>query len=165
MAINKKEKKYWEQNWGIPSHHLDAMNPEVDRYNFRDWETNDEDLFWITSRIKIIHQLDLDNTLVTDEGIGYLTRLELLKELRLKGCHSVTKNCLPHLNKIAGLELLHLIGTQIDLQDIAPLFDLKSLKTLLVSSEAVESEIKEKVKLFQQYLPTCTINVNYRVYE
>ncbi len=165
MKLSKEEKKYWERKWGYRQQQVLAMDTDVYRYNFRDSETSDEDLYWITTRVKSINRLDLDNTLVTDAGVQYLTRLEALTELRLKGCKGVTAAAIDDLSQLKTLELLHLIGTGIDLADIAPLQTLSNLKLLLVSSGDSEPEIRQQMAVLKPLFPQCELNVNHKVYE
>ena len=162
MKENKKEKYFWKRNFNIDL--LEDVPIEINRYNFRDTEVDDEWLFWITLRIKIIHQLDLDNTLVTDEGIKHLSKLESITELRLKGCHSISNACLGDLKKLTGLELLHLGGTAVDLSSIHELKVLKNLKMLLLSSDESEEIILEKAAILKGIFPFCEIIINGQSY-
>jgi len=161
MKKDKLEKEFWLKHFGIPHNQLGNIAPEVERLNFKDEEVNDDALLWITTRIKRIGQLDLDNTSITDEGIKHLASLESIKELRLKGCN-ITKDCLGDLNKLGTLELLHLGNTPIGLDDVPLLASLQHLSLLLVSSSEAENVIEEKVFELKFLLPECTVNVNYK---
>ena len=158
MKEKQKEKYFWKRQFNISR--LEDIPKEIKRYNFRDTEVDDEWLFWITASVKVIHQLDLDNTLVTDEGIKHLSKLESITELRLKGCHSISNACLGDLKKLMGLELLHLGGTAVDLSSIHELKALKNLKMLLLSSNDSVEIIVEKAATFKKIFPSCEIIIN-----
>lgn len=162
MKEKQKEKYFWKRQFNISR--LEDIPKEINRYNFRDTEVDDEWLFWITARVKVIHQLDLDNTLVTDEGIKHLSKLESITELRLKGCHSISNACLGNLNKLTGLELLHLQGTAVDLNNIHELKALKNLKMLLLSSNDSVEIIVEKTAALKKIFPSCEIIINGQSY-
>lgn len=165
MKKDKKELYFWKRHFNIKNNNLDSIPTEVNRFNFRHSEVDDEWLLYITSRIKVIHQLDLDETLITDKGIYFLTKLETIKELRLKGCRDISKECLNDLNQIKSLELLHLGGTSIDLDDLYKLSALQSLKLILVSSSDNIAVIKEKVSALKHFFPLCIINVNHQIWD
>ena len=142
---------------------MHLISKEQHRFNFRDSEVDDDYLFWLTSRKKIVGQFDLDNSLITNQGVKYLSEMESVKELRLKGCRGINKGCLSYLNKITSLELLHIGGTAINLDDIKKLSALQNLELLLVSTNEGETEIKEKVADLKQLFPNCEINVNHQL--
>ena len=162
-SLKKRELYFWKSNYGISGNQLHLIPKEQHRFNFRDSEVNDDFLFWLTSRKKIVEQFDLDNSLITNIGVKYLSEMESIKELRLKGCHGIDKGCLGYLNKITSLQLLHIGSTAINLSDIKELKSLQKLKLLLVSSNEGEAEIKEKVAALKQLLLHCVINVNHNI--
>ena len=160
---NKKEAYFWKRHFNKAPNELHLIPNKAGRFNYRDSEIDDEFLYWITLRIKIIDQLDLDNTLVTNEGIKHLSTMEAIRELRLKGCGGIDNGCMEYLNKITSLELLHLGSTSIDLDDLKELGLLQNLKLLLVSSGESEAVIKEKVAVLKQMFPHCKMNVNHNI--
>ncbi len=160
----KKEKEFWRREFRIAPGRIAFIDPEVERLNFRHSELDDDGIYWITTRLKIIHQLDLDETYVTDKAIQYLTKLDYIKELRLKGCDGISPGCLADLNKLTGLELLHLGSTGITLDDVHALFSLQKLQLLLLRSSQTEEVIVEKVRQLKKILPSCKFNVNYKIY-
>ena len=163
MAKYKNEKDFWKRFFNIGLHQLEESHLHVRRFNFRDSSINDQELSWICSRLKTIYQLDLDNTEISDESIRDLTKLQSITELRLKGCRWVTADSIPYLNQLADLELLHLIGTSITLDDAIGLGNLRKLKLLLLSSADPEEIIRQKAERLKQLLPGCEINVNHNV--
>lgn len=164
MAKYKHEKDFWKRMFGISGQPLKDFHPTIGRLNFRDADLDDQELNWILDRARIIEQLDLDNTLVSDDSIRNLVRLEFIRELRLKGCRRVTPASLPYLSQLKDLELLHLNGTAITLEDLSALNDLPQLKLLLVSSDLDESSILQLVAQVYLQLPNVEINVNHRIY-
>ncbi|MDB5227509.1 MAG: hypothetical protein JWN78_1702 [Bacteroidota bacterium] len=163
MNLKKKEKYFWEKYFGISYNQAGNLNPVVKRLNFRDSELDDEELFFLISKMKSICQLDLDNTLVTDKGIQYLTKLESIKELRLKGCKGITQKCLHDLASMKELELLHLGSTFITLEDAKTLSRLQNLKLLLLSSDDPQEVIKKEASALRLLFPNCEININHKI--
>ena len=160
---NKKEAYFWKRHFNKAPNELHLIPEKVGRFNYRDSEIDDEFLFWITLRIKIIDQLDLDNTLITNEGVKHLSKMEAIRELRFKGCRGINNGCMKYLNKITSLELLHLGSTTIDLDDVKELSSLQNLKLLLVSSSESEAAIKEKVAVLKKIFQHCELNVNHNI--
>ncbi len=113
--------------------------------------------------VRSIYQLDLDGTEITNAGITLLSTLDAVNELRLKNCPNIDAGCLEDLQQIKELELLHLGGTSIGVDDlIATPLKFKSLKFLLLDDDELNDE-----KLQQLYvsLPVgCELNINHRVY-
>lgn len=165
MKKEKREAFFWESNYGIKKGDLPKMSDTAHHLRYRDSDLTDEQLGFIIARIKNIGQLDLDNSLITDEGIEHLIQLNSIKELRLKGCDQITKKSIPVLNRLTTLELLHLGGTSISPEDALGLSALQQLKLLLVRDDnATTSEIAEKAFALQLLLPNCDININYQIY-
>ncbi len=164
MAQNKKEKLFWRKYFGFDDQQFKKLSNEANRINLRDTEINDDGLDWLTSKITSINQLDLDNTDITDSGIEFLKRLKYLRELRLKGCHGLTNECLKAINQINGLELLHLGHTQITIEDISQRITIQNLKLILLSSSHNDAEIENQVAQLKTTLPNCVLNVNYIEY-
>jgi len=161
-----KEQQFWSTffYFNVPKH-LTEIPAHIDRVNFRIWDhVEDDHLLLMLSKVKSINMLDLDETDITNEGIKYLTKLEQLKELRLKGIQQIDDDCMEQLNQIKDLELLHLGGTSVTLDGLSKLSDLQKLKVLLLSVPEAE-EIKEKMLLLNAMLPHCEFILNYKSYE
>lgn len=137
----------------IPSH--------INRVNFRYYHANDDDLERMVEVIKSIDQLDLDETDVSEKGIEHLNKLELIKEIRLKGCHNINDQAMPFLCKLKGVELLHLKGTAITTNGFEHIAKLKNLKTLLISAEENDPLLPE---IFVSLPKGCAFIVNYKAY-
>jgi hypothetical protein len=136
---------------------------QIAHLNFRLSGVNDEALGWLTEHVRVIEQLDLDETDITYEGIECLTRLESLRELRLKGCMLIDDRSVAKLCAVTGLELLHLGGTSITVEGMKPLADIETLKTLLISApEGAEEELTALAILLPK---DCELVVNSKVFE
>ncbi len=116
IKADKEELYFWQRHFNIKNNDLASIPKEIDRLNLRiqDTEVDDKWLLYISLRIKIIDRIDLDDCLITDEGVKHLSTLSSIKQLRLKGCHNVTNAALAYLNKLTDLQLLHLSGTAIE---------------------------------------------------
>lgn len=158
----RQEKWFWERHFGIPNGKIELIYPIVEHLNYRDSEIGDHELYWLSTRLTVIRRLDLDNSLVTDAGISWLTHLKI-QELRLKNCN-ITASCLADLNKITTLTLLHLKSTSLTLDDVFKLDRLTGLNMLLVSSNDNELITREKVKALHGIFPFCEFIVNGQGY-
>lgn len=140
-----------------------AVPHQIAHLNFRLSGVNDEALGWLTEHVRVIGQLDLDETDITYEGMEYLTRLESLRELRLKGCTLIDDRSVAKLCAVNGLELLHLGGTSITVEGMKPLADIETLKTLLISAPGgAEEELTALAILLSK---DCELVVNSKVFE
>lgn len=165
MKKEKREAFFWESYYGIKKGDLARIADSSDHLRFRDSELTDEQLGFIVAKIKNIGQLDLDNSLITDEGIEHLIQLNSIKALRLKGCHHITQKSIPFLNQLTTLELLHLGGTSITPEDALGLSALQQLKLLLVRTDNTNiAAIEAQAFNLQYLLPNCAININYKIY-
>jgi hypothetical protein len=159
MRKDKKELFFWESHFNIKNHQLKNLDPKVDRLRFIDTNLDDQSLFYITSRIKIIGHLDLKNTDITDTGVYYLTSLESIKELRLQECNGISPQCIPDLNKLISLEVLNITHTAISLDDARGLTDLQNLRELYISSQENEHNIEEKIMALKLIIPGCEVTI------
>ena len=78
-----------------------------------------------------IENLNLQDTLISNIGIGHLIKLPKLKHLRLKECQNIDDNCVPTLNKLKLIETLSLNETNITEQGLRRLY-IPTLKHLVV---------------------------------
>ena len=164
---DRKEREFWTRNFKVPDN-LDEIPKNIERVSLRhsDGPIHDDALSYIVYRIKRILQLDLDNTDITNEGIEHLTKLDSLKELRLKGCCNLDNGCVDSLLRIKELELLHLVGTNVTVDGLANIYTISTLKTLLISADRGEADTEEKLRdIAIQLPPGCEFIVNYKNYE
>lgn len=158
MSISRREKRFWRDHFRISTPNKAAL--EIDHLNYRDTELTDEQLCFLTTRINRISRLDLDGTLVTNEGIACLIMISEIKELRLKGL-AIDDKCVPRLRELKSLEILHLGSTDISCHGIASLTPLKNLRRLICSPPEI---LPEKLLEFQQAIPDCELLVNYKLW-
>lgn len=162
MNNKKKEKYFWKKYFNFPDR-LEEIPYAIEHINLRCTEVDDEDLEYLVSRIMLIEMLDLDETSVSNNGIKQLIKLKGLKELRLKDNYPINNDCIPDLNKMTGLELLHLGSTSITIDGILQLNALQSLKRLLFSMENIENN-GEKMLQLKSLLPHCEFIINNKLY-
>lgn len=163
-AAKLKEDEFWSNffYFNIPGH-INEVPARLERGNFRRYQVDDEEIGWMIEYVRSIYQLDLDETEITNAGIALLSTLDAVNELRLKNCPNIDAGCLADLQQIKGLELLHLGGTSIGVDDLiaAPL-KFESLKTLLLNDDELN---EEKLQLLYVSLPNgCELNINHQLY-
>lgn len=162
MNKSKKEKYFWNKYFNFPDK-LENISPAIEHINLRCTEVDDEDLEFLVSRIKKIDFLDLDETAISNAGVKTLTKLISLKELRLKDNYAIDNNCIPELNTITSLELLHLGSTSITIDGILQLNALQNLKRLLFSMENTE-DFDVKMLQLKSILSNCEFIINNKLY-
>ncbi len=163
-AAKLKEEEFWTNffYFNIPDH-INEVPSRLERANFRRYNVDDEEIGWMIEYVRSIYQLDLDETEITNAGIALLSTLDAVNELRLKNCLNIDAGCLEDLQQIKDLELLHLGGTSIGVDDLiaAPL-KFKSLKILLLDDYELD-----EAKLQQLYISLpggCALNINHQLY-
>ncbi|HEY9364235.1 MAG TPA: hypothetical protein VIQ00_13295 [Chitinophagaceae bacterium] len=165
----KKMEKLRERRFWAHFHYYARLPEDIDEIpacikhvRCRTSEIDDYGLSQMVTVVKSIDMLDLDDTEITNEGIMHLTKLENLKELRLKECRQIDNDCLQYLNQITTLELLHLGGTAVTLDGLEKLISLKNLQTLLVSSDDEMEIVKIQLLKIAAALPRCEFIVNHK---
>lgn len=134
-----------------------AMFEGVRSASFVLTDLNDVGLRAVTS-ISTIENLNLQETEVTDEGLGLLEALPRLTQLRLKGNTQITNKCVPHLLKLTMLENLQIQETSIDQ---AGLYDLVPMKQLAEICIEVWNDnfTFDRLSQLSEKMPWCTILV------
>lgn len=155
MKKDKKELNFWKRYFNI--HSIAAIPQEMDKYTGIDSDEDDQFFLYLTSRVPVIHSIDLRCTFITDEGVKYISKL---KELSLRNHNKITKESLPFLNQLTDLEYLDLSKTEITLADVPALSNLQNLKELHISAEETKEYIVKKISNLKQVLPHCFISVN-----
>ena len=164
MHLKGKEKHFWRNRFNIRS--LADIPLETNGFRGIDDGTDDEFLFYVTSRIPVIHELYFKFTHITDEGVKFISNIQKLKQLTLRDHKNITNESIPYLNKLVDLEYLDILKTKIQLEDLPGLFNLQNLKELYVTSENLDREyILEHVITMKQILPNCILYINYESYE
>lgn len=141
-----------------------SMEPYYHHLDLRPLSEMDDDAFaFIMQKVKGVNMLDINETLIGNEGIRLLTQLEYIKELRAKGCHLIDNDCVQYLNQVKQLEFLHVKGTNITIDGLLQLSNLYTLKELLFSADDVNS-ITNKLLQLKQLLPGCSFVINGKPY-
>jgi hypothetical protein len=122
-------------------------------------DLNDDGLSRMLMNVKGINILNVSETAVTNDAIRLLTTLEYVNELAIQGCCDINDDCIDDLNKLTTLRFLYVKDTQISIEGLLRLNNLKLLEKLLFSVDDI-SDLDEKMKLLQQWFPECSFVVN-----
>ena len=155
-----RNKKYWKRRIGHLDDNIEPYPHHLDLRRIDDLD--DEGFAYYMTHVRGVNMLDLNETEITNESIKLLTGLEYVKELCVKGCW-LNDACVPDLNKITSLELLHLKNTAVTIDGILQLNALTNLKTLLFSADDLEA-IKEKLLQLKAIHPACEFVIDGRPY-
>ena len=158
MGFSTKEKRFWKTKFSFGG--KKNIPSKIAHLNLRDEYLTNEELCFISERVREIKKLNIDDNSINDEGIPYLHKIIGLKELRLKSL-DLTDKCVEDLCKLENLELLHLGGTSITCDGILKLTSLQNLKLLLASPKKVE---KQKLDVFLEKLPNCKLVIHSKPY-
>lgn len=144
MSHRTREKNFWRR-YGITN---PKKAPETwTTFGAPHGELTDEDLDFFTRKVKVVDVVILDENEVTAEGIKFLTRLEVVRELDLKNM-TIDDNSVHDILKLQNLEWLQIRGTRISTEGIETILaGLKDLKTLVISEEQVEKEFGEALQM------------------
>jgi hypothetical protein len=153
MGKKKRDRKYWKRRFGDLT--AESMEPYYHQLDLRRISNLDDEGFeYLLTHVKGVYMLDLNETEITNESIKLLSRLEYVNEIRAKGIPGLTDDCVEDLNKIKGLEFLHVKNTGITIDGLLKLKDQHGLKTILFSADDVEA-IKEKMLQLKVMHPGC----------
>ncbi len=142
----------------------DSLVGYIDRIDFRFFDDFDDEAFkFLMRNVNGVNMLDLNETEITNESIKFLTILEYVKEIRAKQCRNLTDDCISDLNKLSDLTFLHVRSTEITIDGLLQLDQLKNLKTLMFSSEDVLN-IKHKLIQLKLMHPNCEIIIDAKAY-
>jgi len=156
----KSEKELKRRNGKL----AERMEPYYHHLDLRPFSEMDDDAFaFIMANVKGVNMLDLNETEITNESIKLLPQLEYVTELRAKGIRGITDACGDDLNKIKGLEFLHVKNTGITIDGLLKLKDQHHLKTILFSTSDVEA-IKKKLLDLKTDHPACEFIIDGNPY-
>ena len=172
MKLKGAEKQFW-WNFGRIK---DSKNipKEISGISSVDSSDGDETFALLIDKIKIIHSIYLKETEITDEGVKLISEVQQLKNLTLMKHPKITRKSLPYLNKLTDLEYLDIWRTEILLEDVHELNQLKNLKELYVSSVKYEysdysemdrDRILEEIIKLEEILPNCIFYVDHNRYQ
>ena len=165
MKLKGAEKHFWWHFQQI----TDSRNipTELPGFTSIDSLVDDEFLGMLAAKVSIVHEIYLKETMVTDEGVKFISNFKQLQRLTLMKHGNITKDCLPYLNKLTDLEYLDIWRTKIRLEDLGALTHLKKLRELYISAGDEEEEpdldaILEKIIKAEETLPNCAIRTSYQ---
>lgn len=158
MKLSKEEKKFWQRHFRIEK--LEDIPNEMPGLTSIDTTDDDDYLFYLTQRVTVIPEIYLKGTLVTDEGVAHISKIQLVKELTLREHDKVTKASIPYFNQMKHLELLNITKTKITLSHLSEQLNNQSLKEVFLDSEDDEENILEKAFILKERMPTCNIYVD-----
>lgn len=157
MKFGKKERRFWKTKFSFG---LKNIPEKIQHLSFRDDYLNNEELCFITSRVRRIDRLDLDSTSVDDDGVPFLLEMEYIGELRLVNL-CITDKAIDSLVQLESLRFLHLGSTKVSCDGILKLAQLNNLNKLLASPDRVE---KDKLNDFLKLKPECELTINSKPY-
>lgn len=123
----------------------------------------DEEFAYVMPKVKGVNMLDLNENEIGNASIELISKLEYVKELRIKGCRAVNNDAIPFINKISGLEYLHAKGTGITLDGLLKLAPSDIFRELLFSHEGGE-DITGKMLQLKRLLPNCEFVIDGKPY-
>jgi hypothetical protein len=154
MKLTKEEKKIWQRHFRIEK--LENIPKEMTGYTSIDGDADNELMFYLAKRVST-PEMYLKCTLVTDEGVGHISKIQRLKDLTLRDHKKVTKASIHHFNQMQQLEKLNITLTKITLSDLCESLNNQSLKEIFLSSEEGEKDIEEKGFILKERMPGCDI--------
>ncbi|MCW3074539.1 MAG: hypothetical protein JWP69_1608 [Flaviaesturariibacter sp.] len=161
MGNKQKHEKELKRKYGKLAEAMQEYHHHLDLRPLTDLP--DEGLEYILANVRGIDMLDLDETGISNEGIKALTRLEYLKELRVKGCTHLDNGCIEDLNRLTGLQFLHIKDTGITIDGLLQLNALTNLEELLFSADD-PALIKDKMWQLKNTLSHCRFVINSKPY-
>ncbi|WP_443937187.1 hypothetical protein [Pedobacter sp. MW01-1-1] len=164
MKLKGEEKHFW---WHF-RHITDSKNIPNELPGITIIDSSEGDDFWriLIKRVEVVHEIYLKETEITDVGVMVISELKKVKHLTLMKHDKITKACLPYLNRLTDLEYLDVWRTQIRIEDLSALSDLKNLKEVCVSPNDEDDEytdregILEKIIKIEESLPHCVIRTS-----
>jgi hypothetical protein len=106
--------------------------PKLRSADFSGTNLDDTGLLHV-STVPWLDWLDLQETSITNEGLGFLGSLPKLWYLRLKGNDQLTNDCVPRLLRLQSLVNLQIQDTRINQEGVKDLVGLRNLRDLCVS--------------------------------
>jgi hypothetical protein len=158
MKLSKEEKKFWQRNYRIEN--AGAIDKNWGFIKGNGDEYDDEFFYFLSLRVSSIAGIRLTESVVTDEGVKYMTVFKGLSILFLRKNDTITKASILNFNQMKDLESLDITKTKITLSDLCKNLDNQSLKEVFVSSEGGEGEEKnivEKAFILKERMPDCNI--------
>ena len=158
MKISKSREKYLLEIFFGTTRKKDI--PEhLSQFGFRDFETSDEDLFFITQYILSIDRLILGGSLITENGLNFLKKLKNVKELDLRSL-PLDDNNLDSILHFENLEYLYIKFTNITSKGISTI--LRSFPKLRILVAEIKESETHLIALWEKEYPEVELNISYQ---
>lgn len=115
----------------------------------------------LVCRVSTLDNLNLQDTLISNQGLAALRQLPLLNILRLKDNPQLDNACVPILAQLQSLNELQLHETAITSEGLALLAELTNLRELLFDEFSL-GDSQEPLLALSARLPECRIVVKGR---
>lgn len=161
MKFDKKEKKFWKHHYNV---NKPADVPQFKSYTGIDSDQTDNFIMHFTKWMPSLEELHFRCTNITNEGVGYISKLPNLKKLTLQDHFRLTEACFSDLANLNNLEYLDLSRNDFDLKSFSKLGSLKKLQELHLSSRETPEEINQHILALKKVFPECNIYVNHELY-
>jgi Leucine-rich repeat (LRR) protein len=112
--------------------------------------------------VKLLQELDLTDSKISDNGLLYLERLANLRKLDLSGCQSITDDGLRNLAGLSNLEELNLKQSGVTGHGFSHLKGLENLRQVILSSGQINSAGRTAIDDFKRSMPNCNVDVQPR---
>ena len=110
----------------------------------------------IVSRITTLENLNLQGTQITNNGVSLLRNLTNLRYLRIKDNPQLDSRCVHHLIEIPNLTNLQIHETSIDLEGLAHVVSMKSLRDICLQIDDGNFTHDGLLELSRR-IPNCSI--------
>ncbi|EAZ95006.1 hypothetical protein FBBAL38_11694 [Flavobacteria bacterium BAL38] len=157
-GLNKEEKKFWQKHFRIEK--MEQISNFWNSLTRIDSQEDDLFFYYISLRVTSISEIHLKETLITDEGLKYITMFNNLKILYLRNHTKITKKSIPYFNQMKSLESLNITKTKITLTDLCEQLNNQNIKEVFLDSEENENNILEKGFILKTKMPNCNIYLN-----
>jgi hypothetical protein len=155
MKLLKEEKKFWQRHFRIEK--LEDIPKEWGTLKRIDSVEDDDFFYFLSLRVTSILEIHLKETLVTDEGVKYISKFKDLEILYLRKHNKITKESIPFFNEMESLVSLNITKTKITLTDLSDSLNNQSLKEVFISSMDSEENLEEKAILLKERMPNCNV--------
>lgn len=141
-----------------------ALEPYEHWIDFRTLDDfGDEAFAYVMQNVRAVNILDLNETDIGNTSIALLSKLDYVKELRIKGCTAVTNDAIVFIRQIKELEFLHAKGTAITIDGLLKIGPSNTLKQILFSHDAA-GDISTKMAALIKLMPQCEFVINGKPY-
>lgn len=159
MKFSKEEKIFWQKHFRIEK--LEDIPNEwqnIGGFGYGNEQT-DAYFYFISLRVKIVHEIYIKDSYVTNDGVKFMTNFKELKNLHLRKHDAITKKSIPYFNQMETLERLNITKTSITLTDLCELLNNQSLKEVFLDSNDYDTKenILDKAFLLKERMPNCNI--------